>query len=249
MATAAKFSRAQLFPLFAGLLLAASPHLQRLPWWVNAWIAALFAWRIVIALRAQRLPHRLWLIALAVGGIAGVLITYRTIFGRDAGVTLLVLLMSLKLLEMRNVRDVFVMVFLAYFLALTNFFYSQTIPTAGLMLATVTVITASLVGFNDAQGSVKSHFRMAGVLLLQASPVMLLLFFLFPRVPGPLWGLRTPSPASPASRTPCRRACSPACRSPTPSPSARASTGRCRRGARSTGAGRCCGPSTAAPGA
>ena len=189
MTTAVRFSRAELFPLFAGLLLAVSPHVQRLPWWVNAWIAALFVWRVALVLRDRALPHRVWLIVLAAGGVAGVLLTYRTIFGRDAGVTLLVLLMSLKLLEMRNVRDVFVVVFLAYFLALTNFFYSQTIPTAGVMLATVLVITASLVGFNDTRGSVKSHFRMAGVLLLQASPVMLLLFFLFPRVPGPLWGL------------------------------------------------------------
>jgi len=184
-----KLSRAQVLCLFAGLLLALAPHAGRLPWWVNSWVACMFAWRILLALYDRNLPHRLWPILFSLGGVIAVALTYRTIFGRDAGVTLLVLLMSLKLLEMKRLRDIFVVVFLAYFLALTNFFYSQTIPTAGLMLATVLTLTASLVGFNNPQGAVTGNFRTAGVLLVQASPIMLLLFFLFPRVPGPLWGL------------------------------------------------------------
>src|SRR5437870_3345451 len=83
-------------------------------------------------------------------------------------------------------RDVFLTVFLAYFLALTNFFYSQTIPTGLLMLLTVFIITASLVAFNDLEGRPRDTLRTSGVLLLQATPVMVVLFFLFPRVSGPL---------------------------------------------------------------
>ena len=178
-----------LYLLFTGLVLAAAPHLQRVAWWVNVSMAAVFGLRILIVARNGRLPARGWLIAFALLGLLGVGFTFRTIFGRDAGVTLLLLLMSLKLLEMRSQRDIFVVVFLAYFLALTNFFYSQTIATGGLMLATVLIITASLVAFNDLQGKPRESLRAASVLLLQATPVMALLFFLFPRVNGPLWGL------------------------------------------------------------
>ncbi len=178
-----------LFLLFAGLVVAVAPHTERLPWWVNAWIAAFFGWRVWLLMNGRGMPHRLWLLVASLAGIVGVFATFRTIFGRDAGVTLLVLLMSLKLLEVRNVRDVFVVTFLAYFLALTNFFYSQTIPTGLLMLATVFTITASLVSFNDPEGRPRDMLRTAAVLLLQATPVMVLLFFLFPRVAGPLWGL------------------------------------------------------------
>jgi transglutaminase-like putative cysteine protease len=178
-----------LYLLFAGLVLAVAPHTERLPWWVNAWITAAFAWRIFIAARSRRLPHRAWLIVLALAGTAGVFLSFRTIFGRDAGVTLLVLLMSLKLLEIRLMRDIFVVVFLAYFLALTTFFYSQTMLIGLLMLVTVLLITASLVAFNDPEGRPRETMRAAAVLLAQATPVMVLLFFLFPRVNGPLWGL------------------------------------------------------------
>lgn len=178
-----------LYVLFAGLALAAAPHIPRLPLWAEVGISLAFLLRLWIAWSGRRLPARAILILLALGGFVGVFLSFRTVFGRDAGVTLLVLLLSLKLLEMRHSRDVYVVVFLAYFLALTNFFYSQTIPTAALMFATVLVITSALVGFNAPRQTPASHLRTAGLLLLQASPLMVLLFFLFPRVPGPLWGM------------------------------------------------------------
>src|SRR4051794_36037889 len=115
---AAELAPRNLFLLFAGLVLACAPHTARLPWWVNAWIALVFSWRMLLTVRGGRLPHRIWLVFMAVGGMVGVFLTFRTIFGRDAGVTLLVLLMSMKLLETRVMRDIFVVVFLAYFLAL-----------------------------------------------------------------------------------------------------------------------------------
>ena len=175
--------------LLAGLTLAASPHVTHLPAWTTGAAAILLAWRFTIAWKALPLPPRWLMLTAAVAGIAADILTYRTIFGRDAGVALLLLLLALKLMEMRSLRDVYVVSFLSYFLALTNFFYSQTIPTAALMLVTVYVITSSLIGFNATTCRPMENFRAAGALLVQAGPVMLLLFFLFPRVSGPLWGL------------------------------------------------------------
>jgi len=175
--------------LLAGLALSAAPHASRLALWISIGAGLMFAWRLYIAWRDQPLPPRWLVLTLTLAGAVGVWFTFRTIFGRDAGVSLLVVLLSMKLLEMRSARDVSVLVFLAYFLALTNFFYSQTIPTAGLMLATVLLVTASLSGFTAPARPVRDNLRTAGTLLLQAAPLMLLLFFLFPRVQGPLWGV------------------------------------------------------------
>ena len=175
--------------LLAGLALAASPHAAHLPAWISGVAAILFVWRLAIAWKAWPLPPRWLILAATAAGVAGDILTYRTIFGRDAGVTLLVLLLALKLMEMRSQRDVYVVTFLSYFLTLTNFFYSQTIPTAALTLVTVYVITAGLIGFHATACRPLENFRAAGALLVQAGPVMLLLFFLFPRVSGPLWGL------------------------------------------------------------
>ena len=178
-----------LFWLLAGLALVVAPHTPRLPWWLNLIALILFAWRVYLALGERALPRK-WLLALLVaGGLFGVYLTYRTVFGRDSGVALLVLFLSLKLLELHRQRDAMVLVLLTYFLALTNFFYSQTLPTAGLMLVCVLVNTASLVNFAATGRALAANLKTAGVLLAQATPVMLILFFLFPRVQGPLWGL------------------------------------------------------------
>lgn len=175
--------------LLAGLGMALFPHASHLPAWTVAAATVVFAWRLFAAWKSLALPPRWLLILMTFAGVAADLLSYRTIFGRDPGVTLLVVLLSLKLLETKTQREVFVITFLSYFLALTNFFYSQTIPTGLLMLATVLVITAGLIGFNAPSRRLVDNFRTAGALLVQAGPVMLLLFFLFPRVTGPLWGM------------------------------------------------------------
>ncbi len=178
-----------LFWLLAGLALVVAPHMQRLPWWLNLIAVMLFAWRVYLAWGERALPKK-WLLALLVaGGMVGVYLTYRTIFGRDSGVALLVLFLSLKLLELHHKRDAMVLVLLSYFLALTNFFYSQTLPTAALMLVSTLINSASLVNFAAAGRSLQANLKTAAALLAQAGPVMLVLFVLFPRVQGPLWGL------------------------------------------------------------
>ena len=175
--------------LIAGATLTVASHTLWLPFWVDVAAAVLLFWRAFVSIRGGALPARWLLILLTLAGAIGVFFSYRTIMGRDPGVTLLVLLLFLKLLETRARRDVFVVAFLVYFVALANFFYSQTIPIAGLMLVTVFVTTTALVGFSAPQRPVIDDLKTAGRMLAQAGPVMLLLFFLFPRVQGPLWGM------------------------------------------------------------
>ena len=175
--------------LVAACALSVAPHAQWLPLWASIAAGGLLAWRSAALLRGAILPRRWLLLLLTLATLAGVLLSYRTIMGRDPGVTLLVMLLFLKLLETRASRDVFVVAFLVYFGALANFFYSQSIPIAGLMLATVVTATTALVAFSAPGRALVDDLRTAGRMLVQAGPVMLLLFFLFPRVQGPLWGL------------------------------------------------------------
>jgi hypothetical protein len=174
--------------LIGGATLTAA-HALWLPWWVNATAGGLLLWRAAIALRSGSLPHRLLLMLLSLAAAVGVYFSYGRFMGRDPGVTLLVLLLFLKLMETRAQRDVFVVAFLSYFVTLANFFYSQSIQVAGLTLVSALVTTAALVGFSAPQRPIADYFKTAGRMLAQAGPVMLLLFVLFPRVQGPLWGM------------------------------------------------------------
>src|SRR5262249_12411884 len=81
--------------------------------------------------------------------------------------------------------------YLGYFLVITNFLYEQTIPTALYMVACTVVITATMLSlhYSSSEPPFRAHLRTAGLLLAQSVPLMLVMFLLFPLVPGPLWGL------------------------------------------------------------
>ncbi len=177
----------------AGVLLSifivVAPHAARIPWWLTAFTLSLFAWRVGIAARGAPLPPRWILIALAAAATSGIWIEYRTIFGRAPGIVLLAVFSGLKLLESRTHRDATVVAYLCYFLIITNFLYTQTIPTAIGMVAALLVITVTLVGLNAPRRALGTNLRTATLLLAHAAPAALALFLLFPRVQGPLWGL------------------------------------------------------------
>jgi transglutaminase-like putative cysteine protease len=129
--------------------------------------------------------------ALTVAAAVGTFVSYGRITGREAGVTLLIVMASLKLLEMRTQREVVLSIYLGFFLVMTNFLFSQSIPLGLYMLVCVWIFIATLVGFNHVGRTPTLMERLgpAGALLIQALPLMVAFFILFPRVQGPLWAL------------------------------------------------------------
>jgi transglutaminase-like putative cysteine protease len=179
----------EVLTLVAALLLVAAPHALRMPVWLTLLVLGLYAWRSALALRRSALPSRWLLLALALLATAAVWLEYRTLFGRTTGIVLLVLFSGLKLIEMRTQRDAAVVAFLCYFLVITNLLYTQTIATAALMAPVLLMTTGALVGLSAPRRPLRANLRTAGLLLAHAAPAALILFLLFPRVPGPLWGL------------------------------------------------------------
>ena len=121
------------------------PQLDRLPWWCSAMAGAVLVWRGVLAWGSRPLPSRWWLLALLALATAGTWFSYRTLLGRDAGVTFIVVLLALKTLEMRARRDAFVIFFLGFFTMLSNFFFSQSLLTAGAMVIALLGLLTALV--------------------------------------------------------------------------------------------------------
>ncbi len=176
--------------LLATALATTAPHVIHQPLWLSALAGVMLLWASWLWWKDERLPGR-WLIVLLVGaGSAGILIEFRTLFGRDAGVAMLVMFMTMKLLELKSRRDAMVVVTLGYFLLLTHYFYSQSIPTGLWLLAAMWLVTATLIRLHGGPGNpMRATLSYAGLLCLQAIPFMLVLYLLFPRISGPLWGL------------------------------------------------------------
>lgn len=177
--------------LLLALAFVVLPHLSHVAWWAAAVLVVLWAWRFWLALTQRPLPPRFAMLPLLAAAMLAVYAEHRTLLGRDAGVTFLLMLLALKLLEMRAKRDVFVVIFLAFFILLTQFLFGQGIVVAVLSLGAVLLLFFSLVSVNlaDHDLSAAQKARLVGVVLLKAAPLAAALFLLFPRLPGPLWGL------------------------------------------------------------
>ncbi len=182
-------SKPLIYGLLLSILMVTAPHDDHLPPWVSALCAALLAWRAYLTWSGNSLPKRWLLMAITFASVGGILIEFHTLFGREAGVALLILFTTLKFMELRSPRDATVLVYLACFIVITNFFYSQSIPTALYMLATLLVIVTTWVHLHGQSIAFKTRAHIAATLLLQAIPLTLVLFILFPRVQGPLWGM------------------------------------------------------------
>ena len=186
---AMKLPPSLIYGLSATTLLVSAPHAEHLPPWLVAVCILLLGWRSYLTWTATALPPRWLLFIITLAGVGGIFFNFHTLFGRDAGVALLILLATLKLFELRTARDGTVLIQLSSFIIITSFFYSQSIATALFMMFTLLVILATWMHLHTGTLAFKLRLRLAAVLLLQAIPLTLLLFVLFPRVQGPLWGM------------------------------------------------------------
>ncbi|MDO8448330.1 MAG: DUF3488 and transglutaminase-like domain-containing protein [Rhodoferax sp.] len=166
------------------------PQVGNLPLWCSGLAAGVLLWRGWLAVTVQPLPSRWWLLALLVLTVAATLFTHKTLLGRDAGVTLVVVLLALKTLELRARRDAFVVFFLSFFTMLTNFFFSQSLLTAAAMLVALLGLLTALVNAHMPVGKppLLQAAKTAGWMALLGAPIMAVLFVLFPRM-APLWGV------------------------------------------------------------
>jgi transglutaminase-like putative cysteine protease len=175
-----------------------APHLLHLALWCTPMVLGLLGWRAALAWRGSALPSRWVVTAILVLAAALTLWAERTLLGKEAGITLLVVLMSLKTLELRARRDALVVFFLGFFLVLTHFLYSQSLTTGLWLLVSVWGLLTALVLAHMPVG--RPPLWRAGALAARTAtlgvPVMVVMFVLFPRI-GPLWGL----PQDAAGRT------------------------------------------------
>ena len=177
--------------LLIAMSLSMALHVQHLALWITVLILSAGIWRYLIEIKGWQMPRLALLLPLAILAAAGTLLTYRGLFGRDASVALLAVMLALKLMETKAKRDYILLIFAGYFLTITAFLFNQSMIVGAFMLLPIAALTAALIGISHPNGELGWRFqaKSAGIMLAQAAPVMLVMFLLFPRVPGPLWGV------------------------------------------------------------
>ncbi|MDR2637613.1 MAG: DUF3488 and transglutaminase-like domain-containing protein, partial [Zoogloeaceae bacterium] len=170
------------------------PHLPHLPRWLGAAILLTLVFVVWRWRRGYRIIRASIRVPLVLVGAFLITLQYLSPLGQESCVALLVLLINMKLTELKSRRDITIVISLGYFLLLTHYFYSQDFFTGLWLLASVLIVTAALLHVHDAPDRpLLATLKTATRLLLQALPLMLILYVLFPRVEGPLWGVPSSS--------------------------------------------------------
>ena len=165
-----------------------APHAGRIPLWVLAVYVVAALWRIMVYRGRWSFPGRWVKVIMTICGFAGIYASFGTLIGLEPTVALLLTAFALKLIELSQRKDAYVLLFLGYFICITEFLFSQDLLITLYSLVNVTLITTALVALHQPGQHQfnRGTIRLAVVMLAQAIPLMVVLFFLFPRI-GPLW--------------------------------------------------------------
>ena len=175
-----------LIALILGLAMAAAPLFVRVAPLAIGTLAAASAFRIFTSRSFRRLPSTEIKVLLFGMGIGAIALTYGSVLGIEPGLSILLLLVSLKLLETNNVRDFQVTTLLGYFLALCDLFFSQDLLLWLYVAVAFVVLTTALIRFHSGPRGIGygRATRLAGAMFLQALPLVVILFLFFPRTSG-----------------------------------------------------------------
>src|SRR6185369_13763847 len=176
--------RRPLLWMAAALLFTLPPFFDSLAVWVPWLFLLSLALKFWMEPRGYRLRSVVLKLMLVATAVTIVFFSYSSVRGVEAGITLLVVLASLKILEAHTAREFRVMVLIGWMLCLCGFFLSQDFAIALSLLAAFALLVVALIQFHRgaAQRPVLSPLRTMCKLLLQAAPLVVLFFLLFPRV-------------------------------------------------------------------
>ncbi len=165
------------------------PHLLLLPGWLAVFTGLVLGLGWGRAFELIPKPPRFYKFILFLVALLGFFVTFGFPAGRTSGSALLVLMAALKPFEIEQRKNARHLLLLCYFLVAAYFFSEQAIAAALWLFFAVFLITSALTALEEEDKPFFSRqILIPALILLSASvPVALVLFLLFPRLPGPLW--------------------------------------------------------------
>jgi transglutaminase-like putative cysteine protease/uncharacterized protein (DUF58 family) len=182
--------QAQLLGWTLRAVLAALPLAVQLPLSASLpWLLLTGARLLLIGTRRAP-PSATWLGLAAILTAGWIFATYHTLIGRESGMALLLVMAGLKLLELRRERDLHMLAVLAFYLLLSAHFANQSPLLAAWDVLVVTLVVDGLLEGQQG-GRLAARLIALSRMMTLAVPVGLMLFVLFPRPEGALWGIAT----------------------------------------------------------
>ncbi len=184
-------SRHALLWLFLAQVVVIVPRLDILPLWTALVWGVVVWWYLKIFRGDWRFPGRKVTWALAAIALLGIGFEYRTAMSLEPQVALLITAFILKLLELKTLRDHWLLLMLCYFLVACGFIFSTSISTVIIAVCQLLILLMAQQALFRPQAAVRPMLASTGRVFAQSIPLMLILFVVFPRF-GPLWSVPLP---------------------------------------------------------
>lgn len=175
--------RRPLLWLAAALLFTLPPMFGSLVNWVPCVFLLALAMKFWMEPRGYRLRRNILKLLLAAAALTAIYISYGSFKGVEPSISLLVVLVALKVLEAHTAREFQVMVLMGWVLCLCGFFLSQEFEAALSLLTAFALLIVALIQFyrGSSPGAFWPPLRTMFKILIQAVPLIVLFFILFPR--------------------------------------------------------------------
>ena len=178
-----RIPRRPLLWLAAALLFTLPPMFGALAVWVPLLFLVALAAKFWMEPRGYRFRSVTGKLAFTAATLVATFATYGSIKGIEPGISILAVMMSLKILEAHTAREFHVMVMFAWMLCACGFFLSQDLAIAICLSIAFVLLLVALVQFHRGSSTpLRPPLRTACKLLMQALPLVALLFLFFPRI-------------------------------------------------------------------
>ena len=152
---------------------------------IASYASLIFLLKLIIIWFNKKSPPSVIMAMLLIVGIGLVFLYYGGLSGQKTGISCITLLVSLKFLESRLIRDYYVVCLLLYFLAASSFLFNTSIINILLVVAYTIVVSALLFQISTpSKFSWRVSLTEASKIVVKALPLALFLFFFFPRLHG-----------------------------------------------------------------
>jgi len=182
-----EFPQPCLIALLIAVAFVSAPHALHLPPTIFTFFCILLAWRFITIWKKQWFPNKIIIFSLTIAGMILLFLQYHTVFGRDAGTSLFLTALGLKLMEMRKPKDIILITYLAFIVAASQFLYVQNIFMAAYIFLVCSLLLGTLILINNPREPRFSSFKQSSIILFQALPFMIVMFIFFPRLEAPKW--------------------------------------------------------------
>jgi protein-glutamine gamma-glutamyltransferase len=177
--------------ILVAVVLVLLPQSIRMPIWISVVALCCVYWRVLIHNGKVNYPTRLVRVVVVLFTLIVSFSQIRNIgIGLDSAASLLALGFVFKLIEMRQKRDIYVVISLCFVMSMVAFLYSQSVVTTVYVALVIAVTVGAMIALNrtssisDNRGTARLALKIAA----QALPLTIVLFIVFPRI-APLWAV------------------------------------------------------------